>query len=129
MRELIRQNRRSQPDRLDTSTQPGHPGLGELPPSHRGVADVQAGGMGFVAGTLAMGQTQTPWQVAPLDRQQILASAGTACLAVCGGHRRTDAGGETRLAAVGEPDRNQNPAARQGQGGCQSVRPALARLF
>ena len=32
--------------------------------------------MGFVADPLAMGQTQTSGQVAPLDRQQILASAG-----------------------------------------------------
>ena len=56
-------------------------------------------------------------------------SAGTARLGVCGGHRGTDAGGETRLAAVGLSDRNQNPAARQNQGGGKSARPAVARLF
>ncbi len=54
-----------------------------------------SGGSGFVASTLAMGQTQASRQVARLDTQKILASDWTAKLEVCGGHRRTDAGGKT----------------------------------
>ena len=65
--------------------------------------------------------TQASRQVARLDTQKILASNGTAKLEVCGGHRRTDAGGETRLVEVGEPDRNQNPATCEGQSGGKSA--------
>ena len=44
VRGIIRCEQIRQSGKPDTSTQPGHPGLGELPPSHRGGGDVPAGG-------------------------------------------------------------------------------------
>ena len=70
-----------------------------------------------------------PGQTARLDRQSILAVWRTARLGVCGRHRGTDTGGETRLAAAGLSNRNQNPASRQNPGGGKSARPAVARLL
>ena len=89
VRQLIRQNG-GQPDRLDTSTQSGHSGLGKLPPPHRGDGDVQEGGMGFVAQLSGVGpNVRHPGKVAhwisrrywhPIGRQS-------------GGSRRTQANG------------------------------------
>ena len=120
---------RNQSDRLDPSSQSRHSGLGQLPSSHCGEGDVQAGGMGSCGTVSGVGpNTGTPAN-APTGLIQRYWHPLGGKKRVRSRHRRTDARRETALVEVGEPNGDQHPASCENPGRGESARSALACLF
>lgn len=112
----------------DRAPEPGHPGVGKLPPPRREQGNVQFRGSRDPSGGLAMGTKEAQTQRSALGEGQVLHPQGRARLGLRGG--RLQDGQRRDRDPLSVQDRlSAHPTAYQGAKGREPVRPGVGNLL